>query len=66
MTDEQRIVYVNSQIACALIEMEGMKTENMQRQNCNQTLAYTEKDFTNLIVKYDLGHNDVLSEILGR
>lgn len=59
----QRVSYVNSQIASALIELEAMKAENANRSRMNQAQAYTEEAFMELINKYQLGHNSVLSNL---
>ncbi len=66
MTPEQRIAYIQSQIACALIELEAMKAENLARIFDMKAQAYTEKDFMALIDKYYLHHNGVMSELFGR
>ena len=63
MTNEETIVYINAQTACALIKMEAMKAENMQRQILGQSMAYNEKDFTGLIDKYGIHHNGVLTQL---
>ena len=57
----QNIAYVNSQIASALIELESMKAENMQREHLGQSMAWDESSFMSLIDKYQLGHNAVLT-----
>ena len=57
------IAYVNSQSTCALIELESMKSENSTRILNNQALAYDEKAFVDLIDKYQLGHNSVVTNL---
>ena len=61
MTLEERAAYINSQVACALIEMEGMKAENMQRAHLGQSMAYSDTSFIALIERYGIGYNAVLS-----
>lgn len=62
--NEQEI-YLLSQITCAQIEMNAMMAENQQRQHLGQAMAYTEEAFIELIEKYDLSHNAVLSYLRG-
>lgn len=57
----ENFVYIQGQVTCALIEMEGMKAENQQRLIEGKSLAYTEKQFNSLIEKYCISHNAVLS-----
>lgn len=52
--------YVNSQVACAMIEAMGMQAENQNRERRGESIAYTEKSFNDLILKYGIGHNDVV------
>ncbi len=63
MTPEQQAAYVNSQVACALIEAQGMVAENMQRAALGQSMAYVEDDFAAIINKYGIHHNAVLTEM---
>lgn len=53
--------YLNSQVACAMIEAMGMQAENEQRKANGLSIAYVEKDFVALIDKYGLGHNSVIT-----
>jgi len=62
--NEQEI-YLLSQITCAQIEMNSMVAENQQRQHLGQSMAYTEGAFMELIDKYGLSHNAVLSYLRG-
>lgn len=61
MTDEQRAAFVMSQSACALIEAMGMHAENMQRQAVGHSMAYTEHAFDDLLNRYSIHHNAVLT-----
>jgi hypothetical protein len=56
-------LFLQSQIACAYIELEAMKAENESRKIKNQSPAYTEQHFLELIGKYGLGHNTVITEL---
>lgn len=59
MNKKQQVAFLNSQVACAMIELEAMKSANLERTMQNESLAYDEIDFFNLIKKYDLEYNDV-------
>jgi len=62
MTDEQTVAYVNAQVACALIEMEAMKAENLRRTASKLPPIYKERDFNALITKYGIHHDAVISQ----
>lgn len=57
----ENAIYVQSQIACALIEAMGMQAENMQRQHRGESMAYSDVAFNDLIVKYGIHHNAILT-----
>lgn len=61
MNDEQRLVFIQSQIACAMIEMEGMKAENAHRISCGNSLAYGEGEFGGIAQRFCIDHNSVVS-----
>ena len=61
MNDEQKASYVFTQAVCALLEMEGMKAENKQRELRGESLAYDHKAFCDLILQYGIGHNSVIT-----
>ena len=63
MTEEQSTAFVNSQVACALIEMEGMKAENMQRQAQGHDMVYLEADFNSIQDRYEIGYNSVIGRL---
>ncbi len=63
MNQQEQITYVQSQIACALIEMEGMKADNKIREMRGESPAYNENDFQNLITKYNIHHNGVVTAL---
>ena len=50
------------QAVSALIEMEAMKAANSVRESNNEAPAYSEQDFNNLLVMYDLGHNGIFGK----
>jgi len=56
--NDEKVAYINGQIACALIEMESMKAAN--KEKLTPGLAYGEKDFFSLIGKYRISHNAIL------
>jgi len=63
MIDEttlKRITYLQSQIACAMIESDSMKAENELRKSQGLSLAYNEKAFQDVILKYGIHHNAVI------
>lgn len=54
MNEQQRCIWLQSQIACALIEMEAMKAANVERESEGKALAYDEEAFMNLINRYGI------------
>ena len=60
MNQEQRITFINSQIACANAEVEGMKAENQYRVDCGHSIAYGEEAFYKVAETYGLTHNQVI------
>ena len=67
MTPEQQAAYVISQAACMMVEAMGMQTENQQRASDPRYggPAFTAADFENLITKYGVHHNGVLTIFRG-
>lgn len=61
MTPEQKAAYVMAQAACAIAEVEGMKAENMQRQQRGESMAYVEDDFAGIADKYGIHHNALIT-----
>lgn len=57
------IAYVQTQTAAALIEMEGMKAFNSERERHGYAPGYDETAFLCLIDKYQLGHNSVITNL---
>jgi hypothetical protein len=66
MSEEQRIVYINSQIACAQIKAMGMQAENLSRVHSGDEVKYFEKDFEALTQEYMIDHNSVIGYLTGR
>jgi hypothetical protein len=60
MNDEQKIAYVNGQIACAQIEAMGMVADNAYWQSLGQAPAYTLTHFQDLIYKYGIHNNAII------
>ncbi|KKL81079.1 hypothetical protein LCGC14_1998300 [marine sediment metagenome] len=61
MTPEQQAAYVFSQSVSALIEAIGMISENLDRNRRGESHAWCNEEFNNLINKYGISHNAVLS-----
>ncbi len=58
--ETRNLVYIQSQVACALIEMEAMKAANVEREQRGESLAYDEAAFMAIIDKYGIHHNAVI------
>lgn len=63
MTPEQQAAFVNSQVACALIETASMMARNAINDRNGEALTYDEEAFMGLIDRYGIGHNDVLARL---
>jgi hypothetical protein len=63
MTEEQKAAYVNSKVACALIEAMGMLSENLWRLKIGDTAVYSESSFSALIDRYGIGSNSVIQDL---
>jgi hypothetical protein len=57
MSDEFELVYFKMRLLQAEIHMNAMIAENKQREILGQSMAYVDKDFTNLIEEYRIYHN---------
>lgn len=55
--NEHNLIYFKMNLLQAEIEMNGMIAENKQREIANESMAYTHKDFVNLINRYGIHHN---------
>jgi len=60
MNENQKTVFVQSQIACAIIELESMKAANAERERRGESQAYPEESFIALLDRYMIGHNAVI------
>jgi hypothetical protein len=58
--DLKNIVYIQSQIACAQIELAAMQAENQERSFKGESMAYNSGHFMELINKYNIYHNAVI------
>lgn len=65
MSPEHAEVFLRSQIACAMIQMEGMKAENADRQARGHSVAFTYMAFDSLIDQYGIGANDAIRILRG-
>lgn len=64
-TPEAKAAYINSQVAAAMIEAMAMQAENAQREQQGYAQAWPESCFMELIQKYGLDHNSVVSFLKG-
>lgn len=62
MTEQENCAYINSQTACALITAMGMQAENKQREVRGESMVFVQKDFEDLMLRFTINHNDVLSQ----
>lgn len=53
--------FINSQVACALIEAQAMTAANTLAAFKGESPVFWSEDFMGLIDKYRIGHNDVIS-----
>ena len=63
MTVAENCVYIQSQVACALIECAAMQAANEYRKHRGESPAYSEEAFSELINKYGIHHNAVTGSI---
>lgn len=54
-----RIARVHANVARAMIEMNAMTAENMQRQALGHSMAYDESAFLSIIDECGIGYNSV-------
>lgn len=60
MTEQQQVAYIQSQVACAMIEAMGMFSKNMSNKTKGNDIEYMEEDFENLTLKYGIHNNAVI------
>jgi hypothetical protein len=65
MTPEQQAAYVIAMAACVTAETAAMQAENQQRSHRGEAVAYNEQAFTDLINRYGIHHNAILSMFHG-
>ena len=56
----ENAVYVFAMTTQALLQMEGMKAENMRREHQGEAMAYTEADFNAVVMGHGVHHNAVM------
>lgn len=58
--------FIASQVACMQAEIAAMQAENDRDKFSGvRTLSYSPTDFRELVNRYQLGHNDVLTYLNG-
>lgn len=65
MTPEQQAAYVIAQSHAAMIEAMGMVAENQHRTMNGMSIAYGAEAFQDLINRYGISHNAVISFFRG-
>jgi len=65
MTEEQKIVFIQSQILCATAEIQGMVAENSDRLARDGNVSYTAECFMDVPSRYGLEHNQVIEYLKG-
>lgn len=60
MTDEQKVVYINSQIMCVNIRLAGMAADNLQKIAKKEYPVYGKNDFDALLEEFQIQSNDVI------
>ena len=62
---EERVAYVNAMVVAANIEALGMAAANGHCMMFNEELPYSRDDFLDLITKYGIHHNQVITTLGG-
>lgn len=55
--------YINSQVACALVELEAMKAINAECIILGVHPKYKEEDIKKILERYEIGTNTVISRL---
>lgn len=64
MTNEQNMIFVQSQIACFYGKLEAMKAANLYAaQYDHMSEPHSPEEFENLALHYGLEHNDVITTL---
>lgn len=65
MNEQQRIAFLQSQTAAAMIKAMGMQAENKKRELRGESICYSDFNFDALIEIYGLGNNQAQSLLMG-
>lgn len=60
MTEEQQAAYIQAQAVAAMCEALGMMSENMQRVQRGESIAYGEEAFQKVVDDHGIHHNQVI------
>lgn len=66
MASDSTLIEFSKQIndaVAALIEAKGMEAENMQRQIQGNSMAYTERDFLEILKSHELEYNSMIEKM---
>ena len=66
MASDSTLIEFSKQIndaVAALIEAKGMEAENMQRQIQGDSMAYTERDFLEILKSHELEYNSMIEKM---
>lgn len=63
MNKNQCAAFIIGQAAELNARIAGMVAENMQRQHREQSMAFNQIDFENVLSEYSFGHNQLLDLI---
>lgn len=66
MDKEACVAFVNTQVACALAEIEAMKVANLECQLAGTPLRFKEQDFRDIPDRFQIGWNTVIGLFTGR
>jgi hypothetical protein len=61
MSPEEKVAYINAQVACAMIQAMGMQAENEYRRKIGEPPRYRECDFGNLPVRFGIHHSALVA-----
>lgn len=57
----ERLAFIISQTICAQAAIEGMRAENLQREHCGHSMAYSERTFCEIPEEFGLTADQVLA-----
>ena len=58
-----QVAYVQSQVACAMIQLEKMKLQNEIDRNAGRELTYTPQHFEDMCGHFGIWHNQVVTQL---